>query len=430
MTQNSLIYSQLEAEAKSENTSGDRLWELARKDDNLALIVAKNIAAPEKVLKELSKNNNSAIRKAVCANPNTVIDILRKLALKTVCKKKGAATRIKYLQHEQPYLSALAKLGWIPDFLILYWQKYWNKQEIFSTIANSSYTPPSILAELGKSNNSLIKRIVAKNPNTPVSTLENLAKDNTEQNKLSDGCLCNIKVNLSMNPNSSSIVLEQLIPYDNFSFTIRKEIAEHPNCSIKVLEKLFEKENSEVLHRVAKNLNTPTFILNKLIKNYDYRYNSIGKKALELLKKREAYLLDSVHSYIKRLFICIPENNKFFLREQWTCTKDDDNKSLGNLQQYREQDKFIEGDLPNHLKTDYLIVRIIILLNKQTPAKFLKNKSFSIFWTERYAIAQNPNTPLDIIQKLTNDANKVVRAAAKDNLENQQILENKQKANI
>ncbi len=75
MTKNSLIYSQLKAEAKSENTSGDRLWELAQNDDNLALIVAQNAITPEKLLKELSKSNNSAIRKAVCANPNTAINL-------------------------------------------------------------------------------------------------------------------------------------------------------------------------------------------------------------------------------------------------------------------------------------------------------------------------------------------------------------------
>ena len=38
----------------------------------------------------------------------------------------------------------------------------------------------------------------------------------------------------------------------------------------------------------------------------------------------------------------------------------------------------------------------------------------------RKEVTQNRNTPLDILKKLTNDANKVVRAAAKDNLENKQ----------
>lgn len=328
----------------------------------------------------------------------------------------GAATRIKYLQHEQPYLSVLAKLGWIPDFLILYWQKYWNKQVIFSTIANSSYTSPGILAELGKNKNSLIKEIVAKNPNTPVSTLENLAKDNTEQNKLIDEAICKIKVNLSMNPNSSSTVLQELIQYDNYSFTIRKKIAEHPNCPIKILEKLAEQENVQVVHRVASNLNTPIFLLERLIKKYDYRYNSIGKKAWKLLKAKEAYLLDSIHISIERLFICIPINNKILVQEQWSYKKNNINKNTGDLQDW-EQSKFIKIDLPDYIKTDDLIVRLIILLNKKTPAKLLQKKIFSIFWGERYAIAQNPNTPLDIIQELANDANKIVRAAAKDNLD-------------
>ena len=66
---------------------------------------------------------------------------------------------------------------------------------------------------------------------------------------------------------------------------------------------------------------------------------------------------------------------------------------------------------------------MIILLNKKTPAKLLQQKSFSLYWQERYAIAQNQNTPLDVLKKLANDANKVVRAAAKENLEHKQIDE-------
>ena len=328
----------------------------------------------------------------------------------------GAATRIKHLQHEQPYLSKLAKFGWIPDFLILHWNKYWNKLAIFKSIANSTYTPVTVLSELGKSENSLIKEIVAKNPNTPVLTLENLAKDNTKQDKLRDKSLCSIKVNLSMNPNSSSTVLQQLIQYDNFSLTIRKAIAEHSNCSIEVLEKLLKEENIQVLHGVVNNLNKPIFLLKRLIEQYDYKYNPVGKKALKLLKAKKAYLLDSVHSHIKRSFICIAEQNKMSLQEQWTYTKNDNYKNLNDLQKDREQEKFIEIDLPNYLQTDYLIVRLIILLNKKTAAKFLQQKSFSLYWLERYAIAQNVNTPVNVIHKLAIDANKIVRAAAKDNL--------------
>ncbi len=35
---------------------------------------------------------------------------------------------------------------------------------------------------------------------------------------------------------------------------------------------------------------------------------------------------------------------------------------------------------------------------------------------KRFAIAQNPNTERDICQQLTQDPNRIVRAAARDNL--------------
>ena len=333
----------------------------------------------------------------------------------------GAATRIKRLQHEQPYLSVLAKFGWIPDFIILYWHKHWNRLAIFRSIANSTYTSATVLSKLGKSKNSSIKEIIAKNPNTPVLTLENLAEDNTEQNKLIDGAICNIKLGLSMNPNTSSNALEKLVQYDNCSFTIRNKIAQHPNCSIKILELLIEEDNVQVSHKVASNLNTPIFLLTKLVKKYDCRYNSIGKKSLELLKAKEAYLSDITHSSLKRVFICM-SNNKQTVKEQWNYREKSNEQKNISLQNW-EQNKFIEADLQKYIETDYLIVRLIVLLKDKTPGKLLRTKLSSLFWLERYAIAQNPNTPLYIIQKLTNDGNKVVRAAAKDNLKNKQINE-------
>jgi hypothetical protein len=64
--------------------------------------------------------------------------------------------------------------------------------------------------------------------------------------------------------------------------------------------------------------------------------------------------------------------------------------------------------------------RIIVLWHSQTSQKVLAENSCSFFWLDRYAIAQNPNTPLDILHTLAKDANRIVRAAAKANLQNSQ----------
>jgi hypothetical protein len=56
------------------------------------------------------------------------------------------------------------------------------------------------------------------------------------------------------------------------------------------------------------------------------------------------------------------------------------------------------------------------LLHPLTPATELQNAGITSFWWERYAIAQNPNTPAELIQALSEDPNCLVRAAAKANL--------------
>ncbi|WP_292764435.1 hypothetical protein [Nostoc sp. NOS(2021)] len=60
--------------------------------------------------------------------------------------------------------------------------------------------------------------------------------------------------------------------------------------------------------------------------------------------------------------------------------------------------------------------RFLVLMNPHIPSSFLGRYYKSWFWPERYAIAQNPNTHRDICQQLTQDPNRIVRAAARDNL--------------
>jgi hypothetical protein len=51
------------------------------------------------------------------------------------------------------------------------------------------------------------------------------------------------------------------------------------------------------------------------------------------------------------------------------------------------------------------------------PIADLERLSRSIRWLERYAIAKHPNTPISIVRQLALDANRVVRATARNRLE-------------
>ena len=52
-------------------------------------------------------------------------------------------------------------------------------------------------------------------------------------------------------------------------------------------------------------------------------------------------------------------------------------------------------------------------MQPETNQKLIKQKSNSLFWIERLAVAQNPQIPQKIREKLAKDSNQLVRAVAK-----------------
>ncbi len=60
--------------------------------------------------------------------------------------------------------------------------------------------------------------------------------------------------------------------------------------------------------------------------------------------------------------------------------------------------------------------RFLVLMNPHIPSSFLAKYYKSWFWAERYAIAQNLSSDHNILRQLTQDSNRIVRAAAYETL--------------
>ena len=84
-------------------------------------------------------------------------------------------------------------------------------------------------------------------------------------------------------------------------------------------------------------------------------------------------------------------------------------KSIGHLE-----------NIIRRSKESFSLYRLIPFFHPEISSNLLAENALSDCWWERYAIAQNPNTPLTIIQKLAKDGNRIVRAAAKTRLETKQ----------
>jgi len=83
------------------------------------------------------------------------------------------------------------------------------------------------------------------------------------------------------------------------------------------------------------------------------------------------------------------------------------------LTHFPEQISLVEKFYRQELTYSYS--RLVMLFHPQISPDLLRKNSRSLSWLERYAIAQNPNTPQDILQNLRQDTNRIVKAAALNN---------------
>lgn len=450
---------------------------------------------------------------------STIIWGLPGIGKSSIVAQVAQEHNVDYLLGDQDELIALAHLGFIPKFLILHWQKHWWRDwsnHVLKALAISVNTPPSVLAQLGKNKNSRIRSLVAKNPSTPVTTLEKLVED-----EALDRSMDSIQASLLKNPNAPIIVLEKLAKEHDFRLRclvaehprthaylleqlatdkvleVRHAVANNPNTpsSINVLEKFAQDSNLrlrcfvaeqstipvyllkqlaidgalEVHYAVAKNPNTPVSVLEKFAQDNDshlcycvaehpevpayllkelamnesavVRYAvannpntptpvlekmstsgyvmRIRNAALHTLDLKKLNLTNVLHDLFQRVFIAIPSEGGMSLSERWIQSTNQQSKQPTQKQRAystAQASNTSVKDIEGYAKSNYPIVRLIVLLHLKAPTSVLKEKSHSTVWLERYAVAQNPSTPIDTLNTLANDGNRVVRAAAKANM--------------
>jgi len=269
------------------------------------------------------------------------------------------------------------------------------------TAAKNPSTPVSILENLAGDEDEDVRRGAAYNPNTPVSILKQLAGDEGGW----------VRRSVANNPNTPmELRLElhkQLAGDENVE--VRKSVARDPSIPASILEKLAGDEESGVRETVAigaehdgptTNPNTPVSVLMKLVgdKSDSVRYRVAGNpntpdEALILLASDKKAL---VHNPARERLRDLPPARQSRLKELATPL----------LQEC------VKGSQPS-------LPRLITLLHSQCPVPALAKHFRSSDWRERCAIAQNPSTPPNTLALLASEGNRVVRAAARENLKTQ-----------
>jgi hypothetical protein len=334
--------------------------------------VAKNQSAPPELLEKLSLDKEFEVRAWVAENLNVPPKVLERLAT----------------DEQREVRRKVAKS---PNALECLLENLAGDDEAFLEVASNSNTPMTVLEELARSKlkrNRRLKKMLALNPNTPVYILEEFESDNRPV----------IRESLASNPSTPKYILEKFanstrdrvrmsvadnlqVPEDiihllakDESYLVRSALARNPSVPLAVLEQLFQDRRVRVRRAVAVNPKAPFSFLEKSIS--------------ELLKYRKKIDLKPI---LLRFYREKPEGLPLLLEL-----------------------------IVKHIKKPSPVAGAIALLHPEMPVKVLEKNARSFYWLERCAIAQNPNTPIETIQLLATDGNRIVRAAAKENLKSQQ----------
>ena len=166
---------------------------------------------------------------------------------------------------------------------------------------------------------------------------------------------------MAINRNTPANILDRLAT-DN-ELNVRMAIALNPNTSIDTLDRLAADEKIEVRRAVSRNPQTP---------------ESIKDKLRDLLPQ----------SIVRS-------------RSSTLC-------SLPRI--YNPQTDDLPTILSEYTQSENVFVRLVTLRHPLTLIEILEQGMRSSEWLDRYAVADNPSTPTQLHQQLTQDSNRIVRA--------------------
>lgn len=402
-------YLNLQQEATNEKTSCDRLKELAAITTDLARRVAVNLSSPSELLRTLANSRDATTRSYVAANPNTPAEVLL------------------YLGREFP-----EQLLNNPIFSLLWLENPNLLDEMpFTTLVNllkQESVPVFVLEQAAIRCDREVKLAVTMNAQTPKTVLEMLVQggDDTQVAEAAqlhvnwagemhhgwDKDAHNAIEKEVLHPKNQQYIEElaklrlipefivDRLPKNEYDHNVLEAVADSAPYLPHLLEQLATDKKWQLRAAVATNPNTSESLLQLLAKDKTVEVrcgvvqnpNTSEKLLKQLLSDREWKVrLVAMEAYLAQNPDALPVMLGHQLRK----------KSEGYEMSDYNPSSFI---------------RLLFLFHPQIPSQALAENSRSLAWLERYAIAQHPNTPLDTLQTLALDANRVVRAAAKAHL--------------
>jgi hypothetical protein len=427
-------------------------------DAKLNLLIAENPLTPIAVLEKFAQGDDLQLKTAIAKNPQTPASILEKLA-NTEAPRDAIADKLRQqsMIMQQQY-SHKGATDLISDFLPILLTNFAAQTassdtyrtellELLLAVAAHPHTPTHVLEGMAwderSYNYTQIRHVAISNPNFPINLLKQLSRGSDE--RTIRACAENPQMPAEelerianygerwltaviSNPNAPLKVLEQIAQSNIYKQTL---IAQNPATPLYLLKQLAQEPKNHLW--IAKNPNADANILTHIASTT--QENDVGladvRLALAAHPHTPASVLETISSVRKPSYYL---NGQFFKEMPAQAEGFSKNphlpEAIGRDIIQSECDKRTEfpkilpqaiANNPNllvsvleyYFKSNWLLVRVIVLLNSQAPVSCLETASRSPYWIERYIAAKHSNTPNSIREVLTRDANRVVCSSAK-----------------
>ncbi len=456
--------SKLRQEAASEKTSPQRLQELAQLDIELARIVTKNANAAPDLLFDLSNNSDNIIRKNIASNPNAPTEVLFKLGTEFP-QQLLENPLFSLLLLENPNfvaeiplitLQALLKLDRIsPQFLEL--AANHHDVEVLLTIAIDPKTPQAALQRLTQAQNIEVAEAARLHVTLAGEMLcgwdeaamlamqtTNLPRDRQSEIYLwAIGAVpeyllttLDAEVRLDIAQTSTNEQVLAILATDSYS-KVRAMVAQNPHTPIDIVEQLMGDVSDIVREAVAYHPHTPLTLHQQFQIQLEATENPVSEDVLRQLstsqwmrirlgvaahsntQKDVLVQLASDEDVMVRKAVALNVNSTVAALEQLATDRD---AWIGKIVAVHPNNPAkITPNLQTNTIYDYINtaraqgIPIMPVYAVYDP-NILTAMAESTNYDTRQRVAEHPNTPIHVLEKLVEKENNSILEIALTNL--------------
>lgn len=400
-------------------------------EDSVRRQVAGNPSTPPSLLATLAQDASREVVEALAANPAAPEELLLALLLEQRLSRLWVLYRNPGLAPS--FLETLDRLGHPREILLQHPNLDGPRLDRMASdalpavrrkVAEHARAPEGTLARLAQDLDPEVRRTVARAPATSAGTLERLAADphvpvrvqvavhpTTEPGtliRLAQDPDRTMRVSLASSPHippAAALALARDLDPE-----VRAGVARHPSLTLEDLYWLAAEEGSRAMLALAQRRDLPPAASEVLVeaRSREIDAHLLGHRALP------APLLETVAARLE--LGEKPSTWEWLARSPgapWTALR-----ILANDTRLR---RILLADpataavaLDAHFASADLLERVLALLHPAFPADVLARAVSSPCWPERWAASRNPSTPEAGIERLTRDAHRLVRAAARE----------------